>query len=79
MAKKERKLHKYLNSRQACEILNIESRGTLYGYIRKGILKAYKLGGNGDNKRHWRFKERDLEKFIIGQGSGAEQTESNKK
>ncbi len=57
---------KYLNSKEACEYLGIKKLGTLYNYIRTGKLKAHRLGGSGDSKRHWRFREADLEAFITG-------------
>jgi len=54
-----------LNIRQASEKTGIPAR-SLYRYIRRGILPAHKLGGNGHSRRHWRIKEADLEAFING-------------
>lgn len=64
-----------LTAKQASVILGVNLY-TLYNYINTGSLKAHKLGGNGNNKRHWRIKEQDLEAFITGQaGAGSEHTE----
>lgn len=56
---------KYLTTRQAAERLqvNIDS---IRRYIGEGYLKAYKLGGNHNSKRHWRIKEEDLDAFVSG-------------
>jgi len=68
-------VNKWLNTKQACEILGIKQMETIYSYIRDGVktedgktvkLKAYKPGGNGKNRRHWRIRERDLEEFLTG-------------
>ena len=73
---------KYITTKRACEILDIKKPGTLYGYIKTGKLKAYKIGGDGQSKRHWRIKPSDLEAFITGnkagEGTEREHTESNK-
>lgn len=70
-------MDKYLNTREACEILGIKEFNTLYEYIKSGKLKAYKLGGR-NSKRHWRIKAIDLEAFVTGQGSELKHTEASK-
>ena len=76
---------KYLNSRQACSYLGIKELNTIYSYIHDGIkakggkivrLKASKIGGNGNNKRHWIVKQSDLEAFILGQEAKPAHAES---
>ena len=44
---------------------------TVYEYLKSGLLKGHKLGGNSDSKRHWRIKVTDLDNFI--EGSAGEQ------
>ncbi|MBA7499205.1 hypothetical protein ES704_01945 [subsurface metagenome] len=39
------------------------SRDTVYGYIKRGELKASKPGGY-TRKKHWRIKLKDFEAFI---------------
>jgi len=65
-------LSQYLNTRETCKYLGIKELGTLYSYIHEGKLKAYKVGGDGKSKRHWRIKLEDLEAFISGQGEKVE-------
>lgn len=60
----------YLNSREACKYLGIKKLGTLYGYVKLGKLEAYKLGGNHNNRRHWRFTKKDLDNFVKGVSTG---------
>jgi excisionase family DNA binding protein len=47
-------------------LLGLQDIDTVYRYIHSGELKAYKIGGNGQSKRHWRIKRKDLEAFIKG-------------
>lgn len=61
---------RYITTKRACEILEIKKLGTLYGYIKSGKLKAYKIGGNSRSKRHWRIKLKDLEEFITKYSAG---------
>ena len=56
---------KYYTTRQTARLLQINI-ATVYGLIKEKKLKAHKLGGNGNSKRHWRISENDLEQFIIG-------------
>ena len=82
-------MNKWLNTKQVCRILGIKKAETIYSYINEGVktrdgqtikLKAYKPGGNGNNRRHWRIRERDLEEFLTGQVStGSIHTEASKK
>ena len=67
---------KYITTKQACQILELKKLGTLYGYIKSGKLKAYKLGGNDNSRRHWRIKLQDLEEFITRHGAEPKHTES---
>lgn len=59
-------MNKLLNTKQVCKILGVQLNA-VYGFILSGKLKAHKLGGNGNSKRHWRIREQDLESFINGQ------------
>jgi excisionase family DNA binding protein len=59
-------MEKLLTTKQAARILNITVL-QVYHFIKTGMLKAYKLGGNGSSKRHWRIKESDLNNFIEGE------------
>jgi len=70
---------RYITTKRACEILELKKLGTLYGYIKSGKLKAYKLGGNDSSKRHWRIKLGDLEEFITRHGAETYRTEASKK
>ena len=56
-------MDKYLTAKQAARILQVDL-SVVYGYIKDKQLKAYKLGGNGKSKRHYRIKEADIEAFI---------------
>ena len=51
--------------------LGINRRTTIYEWLRRGLLRGYKLGGNGDNKRPWRVKQADLDAFINGEQPAA--------
>lgn len=53
-----------LTTREAAEILRIHII-TVYGYIRDGKLRAYRVAGN-----RWRIKADDLEAFINRDGVG---------
>jgi len=65
-----------LNIRQASNRTGIPVR-SLYRYIRRGILPAHKLGGNGHSRRHWRIRGADLEAFINGRGVGQAHAEAS--
>jgi len=71
-------LTSYLNTKQACEFLGLKEVGTIYSFIREGKLKAHKLGGNSNSRRHWRIKLEDLEEFITGHGAGHAEPEESK-
>ena len=71
-------MKKLLNTKEACEYLGILKLGTLYSYISSGQLKAHKLGGNGNSRRHWRIKVEDLEDFINGKTAEPVHTEASK-
>lgn len=60
-------MNKLLTTRQVREILGVQLN-TVYEYIASGKLKAHKLGGNGESKRHWRIKPEDLEDFVRAGG-----------
>lgn len=55
-------LNSLLKVSKVVEILGM-SRDTVYGYIRRGELKASKPGGY-TKKKHWRIKLKDLEAFV---------------
>lgn len=61
---------KLLNTKQVADMLGVNILA-VYSYIKSGKLKAHKLGGNGESKRHWRIWYYDLEIFVGGQSSGA--------
>lgn len=69
-------MNKVLTTRQVADILNVHIQ-TVYHYIYGNLLPAYKLGGNGESKRHWKVKAKDLESFM--QGARAEHAEASKK
>ena len=56
---------KYLTAREVARILEVGLK-TIHKYIMSGKLKAHKLGGNGNSKRHWRVREEDLIEFVEG-------------
>ena len=58
-------MNKYYTTKQAARILQVDM-AKVYEYIKAEKLKAYRLGGNGISKRHWRISETDLEQFILG-------------
>jgi len=58
-------MKKYYTTKQVARILQIDI-AKVYEYIKINNLKAYRLGGNGTSKRHWRISENDLEQFILG-------------
>lgn len=60
-------MNQTLNTRQVAERLGV-CMNTIYKYLYSGILKGYKLGGNGKSHRHWRIKVSDLDHFISGAG-----------
>ena len=73
-------MENYYTVKQTAKILRI-SVVKVYEFIKSGKLKAYKLGGNGNSKRHWRIAEKDLEQFIKGvhsAGSVSGRTQNNK-
>ncbi len=72
MGKKDDRL---LTTAQAMEILGV-NWGTIYSYISENKLKAYKLGGNGKSRRHWRIWYSDLVAFVEGKEGEEEHTES---
>lgn len=55
-----------LNVQEAMEFLGI-SRSTIYRMIKRGDLKAYKVGAE------WRFFKKDLIEFVKGDGSSPEE------
>ena len=59
-------MQKLLTTRQVAKVLGVSELETVYSYIREGKLKAYKIGGSGKSKRHWRIRETDLEAFVNG-------------
>jgi excisionase family DNA binding protein len=50
---------------------------TIYRAIYSGLLPAFKYGGNGKSRRHWKIKEEDLEAYKNGV-SGVAGAESSK-
>lgn len=54
---------KYLTTKDVCKILDV-SILSVYNYIKSEQLKAYKIGGNGNSRRRWRIKPKDLQDFI---------------
>ena len=75
-----KKADRLLSTKEAMEILGVDWNA-IYGYIFEGKLKARKLGGNGDSKRHWRIWHSDLIAFIDGdeEESHTESLNKNKK
>ncbi len=71
MGKREDRL---LSTKEVMEYLSVDWNA-VYNYIAEGKLRAHKLGGNNQSKRHWRIWESDLIKFING-GEEEEHTES---
>lgn len=61
-------MNKVLSIRQVANILGLHPN-TIRAYIRKALLPAHKLGGNGKSRRHWRVKVTDLDNFMQGAGS----------
>lgn len=59
------KLERTLTVKAVARELQV-SVGTVYNYIYEGYLKASKLGGNFDTRKHWRIKESDLRTFVEG-------------
>ncbi len=55
----------YLRTWQVAEILQV-SLDTVYRYLRKGLLKGYKIGGK-HQQANWRVKQEDLDNFIKGE------------
>lgn len=55
-----------LNVQEAMEFLGI-SRSTIYRMIKRGDLKAYKVGAE------WRFFKKDLIEFVKGDGNSPEE------
>jgi len=51
---------------------------TIYRAIYSGLLPAFKYGGNGKSRRHWKIKEEDLDNFTAGRGAGFAHAESSK-
>ena len=71
-------MNNILTINQVAEVLGVHTN-TAYRYVKAGILKAHKLGGNGDSRRHWRVKECDLDHFREGLGQrNAEHTKEIK-
>lgn len=60
-------MNKVLTTRQVADRLGMHLN-TTYRYISKGLLPAYKLGGDGQSKRHWKVRSKDLEAFMLGAG-----------
>ena len=59
------KINRIISVQQAAVELSVTT-GTVYKYINEGSLKAHKMGKATSNKRHWRIKVEDLQKFING-------------
>ena len=71
-------MENYYTTKQTARILHV-SIVKVYEFIKIGKLKAYKLGGNGNSKKHWRIAEKDLEHFIKGGTTQALPTASERK
>ncbi len=52
-------MEKLLTFNEVLKILRVHYN-TLYGYLNSGLLKGFRLGGDG----HWRVKESDLNEFM---------------
>ena len=52
-----------LNTRQIASILGVELN-VIYDYIRFSGLPAFKIGGNGKSKRHYRVRESDFNAWL---------------
>jgi len=57
-----------LSTREVKKILKVDYM-TIYSYIDEGKLKAHKLGGNGNSRRHYRIWHSDLMAFVNGEES----------
>lgn len=55
-------MKRLLTLTQACEYIGIK-KATMYGYINRGKLKAFKLDGS----RTWKFDLQDLDHWIENQ------------
>lgn len=53
---------KVLDLTEACEMLGI-AKVTMYGYLKKGIIPAFKYPGS----RVWKFEQAALEKWVRDQ------------
>lgn len=56
LVEKERRI---IGLTEACEYIGV-GKGTMYSYIEKGLIPAFKTQGS----RVWRFDKQDLERWI---------------
>ena len=52
---------------QVKDRLGITRRSSIYEWLQRGVLKGFKIGGNGKSKRPWRVKQTDLDAFLSGE------------
>jgi excisionase family DNA binding protein len=55
-----------LSVSEVAEMLDCHTN-TIYRYIKRGLLKAHKIGGETDNRLHWIIYNTDVDKMMRGE------------